>query len=62
MSDDKIFVSGGVVFYKYTGQCFWTGPAILLKKDGLQVLVIVCGGFYVCCHPCRLTFDHNTSY
>ena len=60
-SNDNIYVTGDSVYYKRACDRRWRGPAVVLGKDGQQVLVKH-GGKYLRCHPCRLALEHHVDH
>ena len=50
---DTPILTGDKVYYKRLDARRWRGPAIVLGKDGQQVL-LKHGGYYIRVHPCRL--------
>ena len=46
--------------YKRACDHRWRGLAVVLEKDGQQVLVKHGGGILVYWHSCRLAFEHDT--
>ena len=50
---DTPISTGDKVYYKRLYARCWRGPAIVLGKDGQQVL-LKHGGYHICIHPCQL--------
>ena len=50
---NTIFCQGDQVYYWRNNRSEWHGPAVVIGRDGQQVLVKH-GGYYVRVHPCRL--------
>ena len=48
-----VFCQGDQVYYWRNNSTEWHGPAVVIGRDGQQVLVKH-GGYYVRVHPCRL--------
>ena len=55
---DTPILSGDSVYYKRNDQTKWIGPAVVLGKDGQQVLVKH-GSYYIRVHPCRIQLSND---